>query len=673
MINKIKSAYISGVLSKKIYINIMSRLNSTKINSYRVRRRLIHKNCIKVISNWFIKKNKSRIILKDILGNFSKFPDIVIQKNKKDIISLADNYLKHNFNILGSGVVKLESINWHKDFKSGYIWQKGTFYKDYNQEKTPGLADVKIPRELSRCHHFLLLGQAYLLTNNEKYSKEFLTQILNWIEENPLMRSINWGCTMDVAIRAVNWIWALGMFVDSNLLTESVLKKIVISLYEHGFFIYRNPEKVHVNNHNHYISDIVGQIYLGILFKDLQEPKRWLNIGIKELFREMRLQILPSGPSYERSISYIRLVTELFTSAIVLLKNNGYEIPLDIWFRLEKMHEFIMYYTKPDGTAPIIGDQDDGRLHPFSISKNIDHRHILSVGSLLFDREDFKSHSNGYISDCYFLLGSRSKKQFDDIPNNILLLTSNRFPDAGFFIMRYNDNYLFINISGKSKYNELSGGTHTHSDLLSFELVISGKTFLIDPGSYVYTANPKERKLFRSTNMHNTVVVDGFDQNIINESILWDFERNAIPKINKWESKDNFDFFDGEHTGYLRLKDPLTHRRTIHFDKSSNNWKIIDYLIGKKKHKLEWYFHFDINIDFTINGNNVSTNCSDGNNLSMTFISDNHFLIEKETAWVSKAYGTRELANVLKITIDGYCPIQLKTIIMGEIDYEASF
>lgn len=660
IIFKIKHAYNSGVFLETIINGLINKFRSIIINAYRYRSKIIHKNFTTVMSNWFENKNKIRILLKNKFGDFSKFSQTINQSQEKEIIALADNYLNHKFNILGSGNKKLNPINWHQDFKSGYIWQKGTFYKDYNQEKTPGKADVKIPRELSRCHHFLILGQAYLITTDEKYCNEFLKQVINWIEENPLMRSINWGCTMDVAIRAVNWIWALSMFINSKLITDDILRKISTSLYEHGFFIYRNPEKSIINNHNHYISDLVGQIYLGILFKELSEPRKWLNVGIRELFKEMRLQILPSGPSYERSTNYNRLVAELFTSAILILKNNGFEIPLDVWYRLEKMHEFIMYYTKPDGTAPVIGDQDDGRLHPFSVSRNIDHRHILSIGSIIFERTDFKNHSNGYVSDCFFLLGSSSKKKFDDISSSGIKLSSKRFPDAGFFIMRKDYDYMFINISGKSKYNELGSGTHTHSDLLSFELSISGKTFLIDTGSYVYTADPSARMLFRSTKMHNTVTVDGLNQNNIDENTFWDFERNAIPKINKWKSSTNYDFFDGEHTGYQRLLEPVTHRRTVLFDKIKSFWEIDDYLTGKGKHKIEWYFHFDIDIDFNINENTITTNCFDRNNIFIEFVVEKNLLIEKQEGWVSKAYGEKQLAKVLKITIEEYAPIQTK-------------
>ena len=666
MISKIKHIYQTGTLSEKIISGINSRLNSISIKSYRFRSKSIHKNCSKVISNWYINKNKIKILIKNILGDFSNFSEFIDPKQENEIIFLADEYLEHNFNILGSGKVKLVPMDWHTDFKTGFRWKPGKFYKDYIQVDLTNNADVKIPRELSRCHHFLILGQAYLLTNDEKYTKEFINEIIDWIDKNPLMYSINWGCTMDVAIRAVNWIYALGIFITSSLLKNNILKKILISLYEHGYFIYRNPEKSINNNHNHYISDLTGQIYLGILFKELPESKKWLNKGVSELFREMRLQILPSGVNYERSINYNRLVLELFSSAIILLKKNHFEIPSDIYYRLEKMFEFVMFYIKPDGLAPVIGDQDDARLHPFGLQKNIDHRYLLSIGSVLFNRSDFKKYSSGYNPDVFFLLGYNSKKAYDKLCNIDFKLKSKAFSDAGFFIMREKKNYMFINMSGKSRYSEISGGTHTHSDLLSFELFMEDKTFLVDTGSYVYSADPKARRLFRSTSMHNTVVVDRQDQNVIKEEILWDFERNAIPKLNQWESNNRYDFFDGEHSGYQRLKEPVVHRRNIYFDKKLIKWEITDYLTGLGQHYFEWYFHFDVGIDFIIKENRVLTTCSDGVNISIIFYSEHPFNIEKERGWVSKAYGEKEQAKVLKISLRWECPIQMKTIIEKE-------
>ncbi len=266
----------------------------------------------------FFYKYCSRIVIKRIERAFKKIvnsgdmcilnliSDDRIEENlskiKTDsIVNEADKYLGDYINILGSGWINIYPVNWHMDFKTGYIWQQGTFFRDYDQETLEVNCDVKVPRELSRFHHLLKVALAYKLTQNEKYASYCIEQINHWIDENPLMFSINWGCTMDVAIRAVNWIWILNFLTNSSLLTDEKKYKILKSLYEHGWYIYRNPEKGIYNNHNHYLGDLAGQIYLGLLFNRAGECERWLSEGMNELYREIRYQILPCGISYEKS------------------------------------------------------------------------------------------------------------------------------------------------------------------------------------------------------------------------------------------------------------------------------------------------------------------------------------------------------------------------------------
>lgn len=588
----------------------------------------------------------------------------ICKDETKNIIRLANKTCSGIYNILGSGEIILDPIDWHLDFKSGYSWRPNTFFLDYKQENIFNNSDVKVPRELSRSHHLLHCGLAYKITGNEKYSSQILYQIIYWIDENPLMRSINWGCTMDVAIRAVNWIWALALIKDSKQFKKTIHSKIVTSLYEHGWYIYRNPEKSPLNNHNHYLSDLAGQIYLGVLLSNIiPEAKKWTEEGKMELYKELRYQILPSGMTYERSTNYNRLVVELLLFPILLLKQNGHEIPSDIWFRLEKMFEFIMYSLKPNGLSPVIGDQDNGRLLPFGTEELLDFRYLLSIGAILFYRKDFKYHSNGFNVYCALLCGENAKNQFEDIKTLEIELESKDFPDAGFFVMRNKDNYLIFNASGKGLYPELNTGTHTHSDLLSFELFIGGKTFISDSGSYIYTSDALQRMEFRSTMHHNTLSVDNISQNNISKDILWNFERNAIPTIKLWESNSRLDIIIASHNGYERLEEPINHKRTVIFYKNDLEWIIIDEINGKGNHKFDFNFHFDENIDFDIkNTNSILTTC-DNVNIKMAFFSNSNFSLEKMNTYISKSYGVKTISKKLVVKIQSIPPVFLKTII----------
>ncbi|MBN1182825.1 MAG: alginate lyase family protein [Bacteroidales bacterium] len=623
---------------------------------YRIFRKLIVHNI-----NQYSYKRISNDQFINNLSSVLKIPKSIIanENEKLLIIKSADKTLKGVYNLLGSGDVEINPINWHIDFKVGFEWKPGMFFRNYKQEDINSPSDVKIPRELSRGHHLLKLGLAYKLTNDEKYAESSIDQIKNWINENPLMYSINWGCTMDVAIRAVNWIYTLCLISNSKLLDDKTINKIKSSLYQHGWFIYRNPERDKSNNGNHYLADLAGQISLGLLFKNLEEPKRWLQLGKEELFREIRMEILPSGMTYERSTNYNRMVLELIMVPVLLLRENNHEIPTDIWYRLEKMFDFIMFSLKPDGTTPIIGDQDNGRLLPFNQQETIDFRYLLSLGAVLFNRADLKYHGDGFNIFCSIFGGPEVREKWGNIPVEPFALGSCAFRDVGLYVMRNKDNYLIFNATGRGLYPELSPGSHTHSDLLSFELFTQGKSFIIDPGSYLYTADADQRLLFRSTKMHNTVTVDGESQEILCRDKMWGNDRTAIPEILKWESNSNRDIIRACHNGYTRLLEPVIHERRIIFDKENEKWMIKDALNGNGRHTCEWYFHLDHGIDFEINEYVVNTTCKDGKNICLIFKSESEVVLKKELSFISKSYGIKEEGNVLVAKIVAQTPIEL--------------
>ena len=109
-------------------------------------------------------------------------------------IESADRICDHVFDLLGSGPVALgATIDWHRDFKSGYRWNPELCFLDVAHGHEAGV-DIKVPWELSRGHHLVLLAQATLLTGDHKYARECLRQLSSWIEANPTGYGVNWAC-----------------------------------------------------------------------------------------------------------------------------------------------------------------------------------------------------------------------------------------------------------------------------------------------------------------------------------------------------------------------------------------------------------------------------------------------------------------------------------------------
>lgn len=170
-----------------------------------------------------------------------------------------------------------------------------------------------------------------------------------------------------------------------------------------------------------------------------------------------------------------------------------------------------------------------------------------------------------------------------------MTLGSQSFLHGGIYILRYKDLYMAVDC-GRNGLNDWGG--HAHNDTLSFELCVGRTTFIVDPGTFAYTGSHKWHKVFRSTVFHNTIMVDGEELNRFKPHDFWGLCNDAISQINDWQSGQDIDLLDAEHKGYLRLEDPVIHRRQILFHKASPAfWIIRDILSGQGVHTFEFFIH----------------------------------------------------------------------------------
>ncbi len=496
----------------------------------------------------------------------------------EQIKEAADIIKEHYFNLLGSGVMFLGAeINWHRDLKTGFVWPLAV-YPQVRIIDLTNEADVKVPWELSRFQHLAVLGQAYWLTGKRKYVAAFVRQIEDWLLSNPVGYGVNWTCAMEVAIRTVNWIIAYYYFAESPVVSKDFFQKFFQHLYQSGRFIANNLE-VNALGHgnNHYLANLAGLIWLGIFFKDFsRESRQWLRIGLSGFIGEMEQQVYAEGTSFEASLAYHRLATEIFLSTTILAEKNGLQFPKWYRERLEKMCEFILFYTKPGGLAPQIGDDDNGRFHIFSGyggRDQRDHRHLLAVAGQYFGRGDFTRAAGGEIGDAVWLCGGGEFRK-EAVNSGASSLLVKAYPQMGYYLIR--DDRVFFFIRGGTLGQHGQGG-HSHNDQLSFELQIDGQDLFIDPGTYTYTASARERNLFRSTAMHNTLGIMATEQNDFLAADLFTVAELTHTQVQQFVFQGEKIIFQGRHAGFLKKHGAWCYRK-ITYDLREKKILIFDWL-----------------------------------------------------------------------------------------------
>ena len=512
-------------------------------------------------------------------------------------IASADQVCDHVFDLLGSGSVALgKTIDWHRDFKSGHRWNPDLSFLDIPPGQGDGV-DIKVPWELSRGQHLVLLAQTALLTGESKYSTECVAQMTDWIAANPTGYGVNWACAMDVAIRAVNWLWTLALVAESPVASDAWVAEVLASLVAHGRFLMANLEvRDDGVTTNHYLADVVGLLYLGLCLQEVREADQWRTFAIGELVGEMERQVLPDGVHYESSLSYHRLVTEMFLSSAVLCRQHGIDLPGVFHTRLAKMCDFVQGYTKPNGLAPQIGDGDNGRLHILTGYGRIDvrdHRHLLAVGGLFYDRADWLAVAGPSWVEGLWFGGVRHGARMVAAANVVPQPRSVAFPDGGFYILREQKDYVLFNCNPPGT----SGvGTHKHNDLLSLDMQLGGEDVLVDPGCFLYTSDPQAYNRFRRTAYHSTVRVDQAEQNRVIPGKLFCLHPDSRLQVLQWEIGQPVEQVAAEHDGYGRLCDPVRHRREVQYHRTNGSWRVIDHLSSvagrSQSHRLEWTLAF---------------------------------------------------------------------------------
>lgn len=540
------------------------------------------------------------------------------------LIEKADRICKGRFDLLGFTDLSFgDPIDWHfEPIANKRIPLVHWSQLDYLDSDVAG--DKKIIWELNRHQYFMTLGQAYLLTRDERYAGVFVKHLEAWMDANPPKLGVNWASSLEVAFRSMSWLWASQFFKSSPSFSKETYQRALKFLYLSARHL-ESYLSTYFSPNTHLTGEALGLFYLGTLLPEFKEAKRWQQLGSDILIDQLPVHVRPDGVYFEQSSYYHRYTTDFYIHFVLLSRANDFVLPNQVEQYLLLLLDHLMYITRPDGTTPLFGDDDGGRLAMLDVRPANDFRGTLAVGAVLFDRGDYKFVTESAAEELLWLMGGEGMKKFDAVDSKEPSQTSKAFPDGGYFVMRdgwtRESNYMLFDCG---PHGSLACG-HAHADALSIEVAASGRAVLVDPGTFTYTGSKELRDSFRSSHAHNTITLDGKSSSVPNTAFSWKQVANCT--LEEWVTNDRFDFVSGRHDGFKDASDPVMLTRSILFLKG-DYWIVSDTMTSAREHTIEVRFHYD-------------PKATD----ALEIICFGPGRATEEDGWVSHCYGQKERAK----------------------------
>jgi hypothetical protein len=271
---------------------------------------------------------------------------------------------------------------------------------------------------------------------------------------------------------------------------------------------------------------------------------------------------------------------------------------------------------------------------------------------VLFNRSDFKAKAGPLDDKTRWIFGDGIEPLYEKMNSKAVVLPVRRsFEEGGYYIlgsdMETSKEIRIIVDAGPLGYERIAA--HGHADALAFTLNISGREFLIDPGTYAYHTQKKWRNYFKGTSAHNTLQIDDQDQSVSGGNFMWLKKANAWCEL--WEPGELQNRFIGAHDGYTRLADPLTHRREVTLSKAERKIVVKDTIICKGRHNIKGYWHFSEACSVEMKDKGIEA-VNTGETVILGYVAGASYQIvkgdsERPAGWVSRRFDVKEASHTV--------------------------
>jgi hypothetical protein len=522
---------------------------------------------------------------------------LVPEAARKAIVTEADRLLAGEWEMLSVVRRDLDAPDWFFDPVTGHRSDPGKYAFGINQRSEQQVGNIKQVWEANRLQHLTLLAVAWYLTGDDGYAQRVDTQLRDWWAANPFLSGVNWTSGIELGIRLINFAWIRRLLSGwpgvADLFEGNDLAVRQIRWHQEYLVAFESRGS---SANNHVVAEAAGLLAASCAFPWFTESARWRARSSALLERSLRSNTFPSGINRELASDYHGFVFELGIFAALEAGLAGCPVSEDTWQLLCGMADAMAALVDSRCQPPRQGDSDEGRVVLFDQPSHNRWPALLAFGAALFGRLDWWPAVAGDADAGSILVGALAVAR--PAVTGRSPQRPSRFADAGITILRTGQDdppELWCRCDG-GPHGFLSIAAHAHADALSVEVRYGGVDILADAGTYCYHGEPQWRSYFRSTVAHNTVELAGANQSTDGGPFLWLQQARAreIEVVDDGVAA----CWTAEQDGYLALRPPASHRRSVRLDRAARGIDITDE-ISSSGHDIRLAFHFgpDVHVE----------------------------------------------------------------------------
>lgn len=430
--------------------------------------------------------------------------DAIKERAARESVRVRDGQLE----LLGAPADLSQSFDWHTDPISGFHWGRG-FYADLDCYALPPEVDVKHIWERGRMQYLATLARGWRLLGDEACAALARQLLLGWIQENPPYFGIHWTSSLELAMRAISWVWTLATLDDWDGWKPDDMAAVAQSLAAHGHYLEHHLS--HFSSpYNHLMGEATGLLLIAAWIPSHPAAARWKRVATELLRKRSAEQFYKDGYTVEQACGYHFYTTGFLTLSFLLLQLDGAESG---WLRelLAKNYQAARVLRQPNGRWPSIGDLDSARTFPVDYDDYWNFDSLCNLGATLLGEGSHDSELAG--EETFWLLGADGIEQWraqavKDPP----IRQAHVLPDAGYVSCCLDQDWVSLEagpVAAGLHPDSTPSVAHGHDDCLQVLFGVAGKPVLCDPGMPYYGEDPEWVRHFRDAAAHNAPRFDG--------------------------------------------------------------------------------------------------------------------------------------------------------------------